>query len=119
MTMRGRERETNLGKVATGVLSLWEIHFGSLLGPQVRFRIRLGQDTGRSDEVPSRECETCRRMVLLSRNVYRVERGAGRVSDGARSAAGVQKLTVVVDTERSVLRTSHLAVLVTFSEFVR
>lgn len=63
--------DPDLGKVAAGVLRLGETELGRLLGPEVRLGVGLRKNAGRADEVPRREREAGRRVILLRGNVCR------------------------------------------------
>lgn len=111
--------DPDLGKVAAGVLRLGEIEFGRLLGPEVCLGVGLGKDAGRADEIPRRQGEAGRRVILLRGNVCRVEYESPSDSDDREESCDRCGRTVIMNAERRILRAAHLAVFVALAELVR
>ena len=103
--------DSDFVEVSDGVHSLCEPRLGGLLRPEVRLGVGLGEHARRADEVPRGEREACVAVALLCRDVL-------RSWSGGRRRTGRPRTHVVVDGERGVLRTAHLAVLVALAQAV-
>lgn len=73
-----------LGEVADGVLRLGEAGLGRLLRPEVSLGVRLGEDAGRSDEIPRCQGKARLAVLLLGGDVLCREREISEVSSGRR-----------------------------------